>query len=126
MTFAVRRNSPRRTFTMWMWAPARCLGSRVRLLHDDRRRGVCSEAPRSDLRGVIPRYGQRSAHAGARKTRRHRRAGLSSLWSKRSRPFRQDVHNGIEYGVMAAYVEGFGVLRSANVGKQGSGAADAE
>jgi 6-phosphogluconate dehydrogenase len=28
------------------------------------------------------------------------------------------VHNGIEYGIMAAYAEGFGILRSANVGKQ--------
>jgi 6-phosphogluconate dehydrogenase len=28
------------------------------------------------------------------------------------------VHNGIEYGVMAAYAEGLGVLRDANVGKQ--------
>jgi len=28
------------------------------------------------------------------------------------------VHNGIEYGLMAAYAEGFGVLRAANVGKQ--------
>src|SRR6267142_1637763 len=26
------------------------------------------------------------------------------------------VHNGIEYGIMAAYAEGLGVLRSANVG----------
>ena len=28
------------------------------------------------------------------------------------------VHNGIEYGIMAAYAEGLGVLRSANVGKK--------
>ena len=28
------------------------------------------------------------------------------------------VHNGIEYGIMAAYAEGMGILRSANVGKQ--------
>ncbi|MGA8534851.1 MAG: decarboxylating 6-phosphogluconate dehydrogenase [Candidatus Tumulicola sp.] len=28
------------------------------------------------------------------------------------------VHNGIEYGIMAAYAEGLGVLASANVGKQ--------
>ena len=28
------------------------------------------------------------------------------------------VHNGIEYGLMAAYAEGLGVLRDANVGKQ--------
>ena len=35
------------------------------------------------------------------------------------------VHNGIEYGLMAAYAEGFGVLRQANVGKQQT-TADAE
>jgi 6-phosphogluconate dehydrogenase len=35
------------------------------------------------------------------------------------------VHNGIEYGLMAAYAEGLGILRSANVGKK-SHAADAE
>jgi 6-phosphogluconate dehydrogenase len=28
------------------------------------------------------------------------------------------VHNGIEYGMMASYAEGLGILRSANVGKQ--------
>jgi len=31
------------------------------------------------------------------------------------------VHNGIEYGMMAAFAEGFGVLRSANVGLQQHG-----
>jgi 6-phosphogluconate dehydrogenase len=31
------------------------------------------------------------------------------------------VHNGIEYGIMAAYAEGLSVLRSANVGKQQQG-----
>jgi 6-phosphogluconate dehydrogenase len=35
------------------------------------------------------------------------------------------VHNGIEYGVMAAFAEGFGVLKAADVGKK-SVAADAE
>src|SRR5580700_6267187 len=35
------------------------------------------------------------------------------------------VHNGIEYGIMAAYAEGLGILRAANVGKQ-QHAADAE
>ena len=35
------------------------------------------------------------------------------------------VHNGIEYGIMAAYAEGLGVLKAANIGKQQS-AADAE
>jgi 6-phosphogluconate dehydrogenase len=35
------------------------------------------------------------------------------------------VHNGIEYGLMAAYAEGFNILRHANVGKAGR-EADAE
>src|SRR6266702_5249876 len=35
------------------------------------------------------------------------------------------VHNGIEYGIMAAYAEGLGILRSANAGKQEAGV-DAE
>jgi 6-phosphogluconate dehydrogenase len=35
------------------------------------------------------------------------------------------VHNGIEYGLMAAYAEGLGILRAANVGKE-SHAVDAE
>ncbi len=35
------------------------------------------------------------------------------------------VHNGIEYGLMAAYAEGLGILRAANVGK-GEHAVDAE
>ena len=35
------------------------------------------------------------------------------------------VHNGIEYGLMAAYTEGLGILRQANIGKQKT-AIDAE
>ena len=35
------------------------------------------------------------------------------------------VHNGIEYGIMAAYAEGLGVLNAANVGKK-QGSIDAE
>jgi len=31
------------------------------------------------------------------------------------------VHNGIEYGLMAAYAEGLGILRAANIGKQPQG-----
>jgi 6-phosphogluconate dehydrogenase len=35
------------------------------------------------------------------------------------------VHNGIEYGIMASYAEGLGILRAANIGKRGH-AVDAE
>jgi len=36
------------------------------------------------------------------------------------------VHNGIEYGLMAAYAEGFNILKHANVGKAGREHASAE
>jgi 6-phosphogluconate dehydrogenase len=36
------------------------------------------------------------------------------------------VHNGIEYGLMAAYAEGFNILKHANVGKSGRKADSAE
>ena len=36
------------------------------------------------------------------------------------------VHNGIEYGLMAAYAEGLGILRSANVGQARPARVDAE
>ena len=36
------------------------------------------------------------------------------------------VHNGIEYGMMAAYAEGLGVLKSANIGKKAGSEHDAE
>jgi len=36
------------------------------------------------------------------------------------------VHNGIEYGIMAAYAEGLGILRGANAGKQQQRDVDAE
>jgi len=35
------------------------------------------------------------------------------------------IHNGIEYGLMAAYAEGFNILRNANIGKR-TAAVDAE
>ncbi len=40
--------------------------------------------------------------------------------------FTKMVHNGIEYGVMAAYAEGLAVLKAANIGKKQPGAVDAE
>jgi 6-phosphogluconate dehydrogenase len=36
------------------------------------------------------------------------------------------VHNGIEYGIMAAYAEGLSILQSADIGKHAPSAADAE
>jgi 6-phosphogluconate dehydrogenase len=62
--------------------------------------------------GEIPRTPGREAIGG---TAEH---GYLHCGSNGAGHFVKMVHNGIEYGVMAAYAEGFGILRDANVGKQ--------
>ena len=66
----------------------------------------------------------------ARTTGRGKRGGTSEQGYLHCGPngaghFVKMVHNGIEYGLMAAYAEGLSVLRDANVGKQAHDA-DAE
>ena len=75
-------------------------------------------APRPDLRDAGAGRGRHPAHAGTREARRHRRAGLPALRPNGAGHFVKMVHNGIEYGLMAAYAEGLGILRDANVGKR--------
>jgi 6-phosphogluconate dehydrogenase len=70
-------------------------------------------------RGDIPRTPGREAIGGTAEQ------GYLHCGPNGAGHFVKMVHNGIEYGVMAAYAEGLGVLRSANVGKQ-SHAIDAE
>ena len=76
--------------------------------------------------GRAPRPDLRRARARRRRRRAHRRAGPAS----RARPssgylhcgptgaghFVKMVHNGIEYGLMAAYAEGLNILEHADVG----------
>ena len=63
--------------------------------------------------------------AGREKKPDHCRAWLLALRIEWSWPLRKDGPNGIEYGIMAAYAEGFNILRHANAGAE-SKAADAE
>src|ERR1700726_2399408 len=70
-------------------------------------------------RGDIPRTPGREAMGGTAEQ------GYLRCGPNGAGHFVKMVHNGIEYGVMAAYAEGLGVLRSANVGKQ-THAIDAE
>src|SRR5438132_3936301 len=58
-----------------------------------------------------------------RKPGREKAEGTAEQWYLHCGPngaghFVKMVHNGIEYGIMAAYAEGLGVLRAANIGKQ--------
>ncbi len=70
-------------------------------------------------RGSIPRTPGREAMEGTAEE------GYLHCGPAGAGHFVKMVHNGIEYGIMAAYAEGFNILRHANVGKEGR-AVDAE
>src|SRR6478672_1225727 len=63
-------------------------------------------------RGEVPRTPGRDKLAGTAEQ------GYLHCGANGAGHFVKMIHNGIEYGIMAAYAEGLGVLRSANVGKQ--------
>jgi 6-phosphogluconate dehydrogenase len=70
-------------------------------------------------RGDIPRTPGREK-AGGTSEQGYLHCGLNGAGH-----FVKMVHNGIEYGVMAAYAEGLAVLKAANIGKE-TGVVDAE
>jgi 6-phosphogluconate dehydrogenase len=63
-------------------------------------------------RGEIPRTPGREAIGGTAEL------GYLHCGPSGAGHFVKMVHNGIEYGIMAAYAEGLGILRGANVGRQ--------
>jgi 6-phosphogluconate dehydrogenase len=69
--------------------------------------------------GDIPRTPNRPKNKGTAEN------GYLHCGSNGAGHFVKMVHNGIEYGIMAAYAEGLGVLRDANIGKK-QGDVDAE
>src|SRR5262245_53677944 len=69
--------------------------------------------------GDIPRTPDRPKNKGTAEN------GYLHCGSNGAGHFVKMVHNGIEYGVMAAYAEGLGVLRDANIGNK-QGDVDAE
>src|SRR5438105_2943615 len=70
-------------------------------------------------RGNIPRTPGRKSNSGTAEE------GYLYCGPNGAGHFVKMVHNGIEYGIMAAYAEGIAVLKAANIGKRGH-AADAE
>jgi len=70
-------------------------------------------------RGDIPRTPGREQAAGTAEQ------GYLHCGSNGAGHFVKMIHNGIEYGLMAAYAEGLAVLKAANTGKK-TGAVDAE
>ena len=94
----------------------RRLGTRARLLPDDRRREGRGRASRSDLHdavagpATIPRTPGREKLGG---TAEH---GYLHCGPSGAGHFVKMVHNGIEYGMMAAYAEGLNILKHADIG----------
>ncbi|HTV77916.1 MAG TPA: decarboxylating 6-phosphogluconate dehydrogenase [Steroidobacteraceae bacterium] len=69
--------------------------------------------------GKAPTAAERSAHGTAPQ-------GYLHCGGNGGGHFVKMVHNGIEYGLMAAYAEGFNILRHANIGLDHKGGEDAE
>ena len=90
----------------------RRVGPRARLLHDDRRRRRDGAAARSDLRDARAGHAATStARRAARRPAAPRSTGYLHCGPSGAGHFVKMVHNGIEYGLMAAYAEGLGILR---------------
>ena len=97
----------------------RRVGARARLLHDDRRPRATVQRLDPDLQDARARRRATStARRAARRSRGTAEQGYLHCGPSGAGHFVKMVHNGIEYGIMAAYAEGFSILRAANVGKQ--------
>ena len=98
----------------------RGLGPGARLLHDDRRRQGGGGPAGSDLRGAGAGRRHHRQDAGPRQAAiRASSKGYMHAGPAGAGHFVKMVHNGIEYGLMQAYAEGFDILR----GKSGDRAA---
>ena len=67
---------------------------------------------------LAPGIGEIPRTAGRPENRGTAEQGYLHCGANGAGHFVKMVHNGIEYGIMAAYAEGLGVLRDANVGKK--------
>ena len=71
---------------------------------------------------IAPGVDSRAAHPGPdAASRRPPRTATSTAGRTEPGHFVKMVHNGIEYGIMAAYAEGLNVLKHANAGKREAG-----
>ena len=95
----------------------RRLGARARLLPDDRRRegrrssGSARSSPRSRPASTRP-----SARRGGRASPTPAEQGYLHCGPNGAGHFVKMVHNGIEYGLMAAYAEGLNIIKNADAG----------
>ena len=95
------------------------MGAGARLLHDDRRPGSGALSISIPIfKTLAPGIGDIPRTPGREKLGGTAEQGYLHCGPNGGGHFVKMVHNGIEYGIMAAYAEGLNILRSANVGKQ--------
>jgi len=94
---------------MWTWDERWCVGPGARLLHDDWRRNERGQAPRSNLLDVGAGAGDVPRTPGREKFDGTAEQGYLHCGPNGAGHFVKMVHNGIEYGLMAAYAEGLGI-----------------
>ena len=94
----------------------------ARVLPDDRRRGRGRSTGSSPIfarsRPASATYAHARAGAAIRRQAEH---GYLHCGPNGAGHFVKMVHNGIEYGLMAAYAEGLNILQHANAGKRRAG-----
>src|SRR4051794_26580007 len=95
----------------------RRLRARPRLLPDDRRPRPRGRAARPDLRRPGAGGGEAERTPGRSGDVSPSENGYLHCGPNGAGHFVKMVHNGIEYGVMAAYAEGLNILKNANAGK---------
>ena len=95
----------------------RRLGPGARLLHDDWRRKEVVQHLDPIFSTLAPGAGDIPRTPGREKLDGTAEQGYLHCGPNGAGHFVKMVHNGIEYGLMAAYAEGLGILRAANVGK---------
>jgi 6-phosphogluconate dehydrogenase len=93
-------------------------GAGPRLLPDDRRRAEVVKRLDPIFASLAPSIDEASAHPGREKVGGTAEHGYLHCGPNGAGHFVKMVHNGIEYGMMAAYAEGLNILRHANAGKQ--------
>ena len=96
----------------------RCVGPGARVLPDDRRRYRRRASPRPYLQGLAPGRVPLSALPGASGDFDTAEQGYLHCGPSGAGHFVKMVHNGIEYALMAAYAEGFNLLKHAGVGRE--------
>lgn len=70
------------------------------------------------FKSLAPGKGTTLKTPGREKPEERQKKGISTAGPVGGGHFVKMVHNGIEYGLMAAYAEGLNILRHANVGKK--------